>query len=159
MLTTRQVVLLLRVLLVTAFVAVLVLQILSVPGTLDYRAEVNPELGWRRWVLLGVLELELLGVQVVIVCTWMLLGMVQQDRIFSDDALRWVDGIIGALGIGWLAWAGLSLAIVLDADDPGMPLMLAIMLLAGAVFILILLVLRALLRKATTLHTDLEGVI
>ncbi|HEX6151793.1 DUF2975 domain-containing protein [Nocardioides sp.] len=159
MLTTRQVVLLLRVLLVTAFVAVLVLQFLSVPGTLDYRAEVNPDLEWRRWVLLGVLELELVGAQVVIVCTWMLLGMVQQDRIFSDDALRWVDGMIAALGVGWLAWAALSLAIVLDADDPGMPLMLAIMLLAGAVFILILLVMRALLRKATTLHTDLEGVI
>ena len=159
MLTTRQVVLLLRVLLVTAFVAVLVLQFLSVPGTLDYRAEVNSDLEWRRWVLLGVLELELVGAQVVIVCTWMLLGMVQQDRIFSDDALRWVDGMIAALGVGWLAWAALSLAIVLDADDHGMPLMLAIMLLAGAVFILILLVMRALLRKATTLHTDLEGVI
>jgi hypothetical protein len=159
MLTTRQVVLLLRVLLVTAFVAVVVLQVLSVPGTLAYRAEVNPELGWRRWVLLGVLEAELLCAQVVIVCTWMLLGMVQRDRIFTEDALRWVDGMIGALAVGWLAWAGLSLAIVLGADDPGTPLMLAIMLLAGAVFILILLVMRALLRQATTLRADMEGVI
>ena len=159
MLTTRRVVLTLRVLLVTAFVAVLVLQFLSVPGTLDYRAEVNPELGWHRWVLLVVLEAELVCAQVVIVCTWMLLGMVQQDRIFTEDALRWVDRMIAALGIGWVVWAGLSLAIVLDADDPGMPLMLAIMLLAGAVFILILLVMRALLRQATTLRSDLEGVI
>jgi Protein of unknown function (DUF2975) len=48
---------------------------------------------------------------------------------------------------------------VLGADDPGTPLMLAIMLLAGAVFILILLVMRALLRQATTLRADMEGVI
>ena len=97
--------------------------------------------------------------KVAIVCTWMLLGMVQQDRIFTSDALRWVNVMIGALGVGWLIWAGLSTAIVLDADDPGMPLMLAIMLLAGAVFILILVVMRALLRKATGMHADLEGVI
>jgi hypothetical protein len=159
MLTTRQVVLLLRVLLVTAFTAVLLLQVMSVPGTLEYRAEVNPELGWRRWVLLVVLELELVVAQVAIVCTWMLLGMVQQDRIFTSDAMRWVNVMIAALGVGWLTWAGLSTAIVLDADDPGMPLMLAIMLLAGAVFILILVVMRALLRKATSMHADLEGVI
>ena len=159
MLTTRQVVLLLRVLLVTAFAAVLLLQVMSVPGTLDYRAEVNPDLGWRRWVLLVVLELELVVAQVAIVCTWMLLGMVQQDRIFTSDAMRWVNVMIGALGVGWLTWAGLSTAIVLDADDPAMPLMLAIMLLAGAVFILILVVMRALLRKATSMHADLEGVI
>jgi hypothetical protein len=159
MLTTRQVVLLLRVLLVTAFTAVLLLQVMSVPGTLEYRAEVNPELGWRRWVLLVVLELELVVAQVAIVCTWMLLGMVQQDRIFTSDAMRWVNVMIAALGVGWLTWAALSTAIVLDADDPGMPLMLAIMLLAGAVFILILVVMRALLRKATSMHADLEGVI
>jgi hypothetical protein len=151
--------LLLRVLLVTAFTAVLLLQVMSVPGTLEYRAEVNPELGWRRWVLLVVLELELVVAQVAIVCTWMLLGMVQQDRIFTSDAMRWVNVMIAALGVGWLTWAALSTAIVLDADDPGMPLMLAIMLLAGAVFILILVVMRALLRKATSMHADLEGVI
>jgi hypothetical protein len=157
--TTRRVVLLLRVLLVMAFLAVLVLQLMSVPGTLDYRAEQNPDLGWRRWVLLGVLEAELVCAQVVIVCTWMLLGMVRQDRIFTDQAMRWVDGIVGALVVGWLVWAGLSLLIVLDADDPGTPLLLAILLLAGAVFLLLMIVMRALLKQATTLRADLEGVI
>ncbi len=159
MMTTRRVVLLLRVLLVMAFLAVLVLQLMSVPGTLDYRAEQNPDLGWRRWVLLGVLEAELVCAQVVIVCTWMLLGMVRQDRIFTDQAMRWVDGIVGALVVGWLVWAGLSLLIVLDADDPGTPLLLAILLLAGAVFLLLMIVMRALLKQATTLRADLEGVI
>ena len=159
MMTTRRVVLLLRVLLVLAFLAVLVLQLMSVPGMLDYRAEQNPDLGWRRWVLLGILEAELVCAQVVIVCTWMLLGMVRQDRIFTDQAMRWVDGIVGALVVGWLVWAGLSLLIVLDADDPGTPLLLAILLLAGAVFLLLMIVMRALLKQATTLRADLEGVI
>ena len=82
----------------------------------------------------------------------------QKLRPFAG--LSVVDNVmIGALCVGWVTWAGLSTAIVLDADDPGMPLMLAIMLLAGAVFILILVVMRALLGKATTMHADLEGVI
>lgn len=36
----------------------------------------------------------LLCVQVVIVCTWRLLDMVRADRIFSQAAFRWVDGIV-----------------------------------------------------------------
>jgi hypothetical protein len=48
---------------------------------------------------------------------------------------------------------------VWGADDPGTPLMVAIMLLAGAVFILLMVVMRALLKQAATLRADLEGVI
>jgi hypothetical protein len=159
MVTTRRVVLLLRVLLVAAFLAVGLLMVMSVPGALAYEAEQDPDLGGWRWVLLAIFELELLCAQVVIGCTWMLCGMVQRDRIFSHDAFRWVDGILAALGTAWVVWAGFSLQIVWGADDPGAPLLLAIMLLGGAVFILLMVVMRALLKQATTLRSDLEGVI
>ncbi len=159
MVTTQRVVLLLRVLLVMAFLAVGLLMVMSVPGALAYEAEQDPGLGSWRWWLLAIFEVELLCAQVVIVSTWMLCGMVQSDRIFSHDAFRWVDGILAALGTAWLVWAGLSLRIVWGADDPGTPLMLAIMLLAGAVFILLMVVMRALLKQAATLRADLEGVI
>lgn len=50
----------------------------------------------------------LICVQVVIVATWMLLGMAREDLIFSDGALRWVDLIIGAIAVAWLTFAGLG---------------------------------------------------
>jgi Protein of unknown function (DUF2975) len=44
-------------------------------------------------------------------------------------------------------------------DDPGVPLLLMLMLLGGGALGLLMLVMRALLRQATTLRTDMEAVI
>ena len=54
--------------------------------------------------------------------------------------------------------AVLSAAVVLNADDPGLPL-LFLLLVAGAALGLVVVVLRALLRQATDLRTDMEAVI
>jgi len=158
MLTTQRVVFVLRGLLVLAFAAILLLQVMSVPGTLAYNAGQSDDPFWH-YPLLVVIEVELVCVQVVVVATWFLLGMVQQDRIFSDAAFRWVDVILGAMAAAWLVWAGLGAFIVLTSDDPGLPLMMAIMLLAGAVVGLLVLVMRALLKQATMLRTDMDAVI
>ena len=45
------------------------------------------------------------------------------------------------------------------ADDPGLPVLLLLVLLGGAVLGLLMVVMRALLRQATTLRTDMEAVI
>ena len=158
MLTTQRVVYVLRGLLVLAFAAILLLQVMSVPGTLAYNAGQSDDPFWH-FPLLVVIEAELVCVHVVVVTTWFLLGMVQQDRIFSDAAFRWVDVILGAMAAAWLVWAGLGAFIVLTSDDPGLPLMMAIMLLAGAVVGLLVLVMRALLKQATMLRTDMDAVI
>jgi hypothetical protein len=109
--------------------------------------------------LLIVLEVELICVQVVIVATWKLLAMVRQNLIFSGAAFRWVDLIIAAMAVAWLAFAGLGVFVFATSDDPGLPLMVSILLLAGAVLGLLMFVMRALLRQATTLRTDLDAVI
>ena len=158
MLTTHRVVFLLRCLLVLAFGAMVVLQVMSVPGTLAYNAERSEDPFWH-YPLLVVLEAELVCVEVVIVATWVLLGMVRDDQIFSDAAFRWVDLIIGAIAAAWLIWAGLAAYVGLTSDDPGLPLLMAIMLLVGAVIGLLMLVMRALLKQATTLRADMEAVI
>lgn len=158
MFTTQRVVLLLRSLLVLAFAAVVLLQVMSVPGTLAHNAEQSADPFWH-YPLLVALEVELLCAQVVIVATFVLLGMVRNDRIFSDAAFRWVDLIIGAMAFAWVVWAGLGGFVFLTSDDPGLPMMMTIMLLAGAVFGLLMLVMRALLTQATTLRADMEGVI
>ena len=158
MLTTDRVVTTLRVLLVLAFAAILLLQVMSVPGTIDYNAEQSSDPFWE-YPLLIVMEVMLICVQVVIVATWKLLGMVRQDLIFSDAAFRWVDLIIGAIAVAWLVFAGLGVFIFATSDDPGLPLMVSIMLLGGAVLGLLMFVMRALLRQATTLRADLDAVI
>jgi Protein of unknown function (DUF2975) len=149
----------LRGLLVLAFVAILVLQVMSVPGALSYQAEQDPGFAAERWILQVVLEIELVCAQVVIVCTWQLLGMVRTDRIFTDAAFRWVDLILGAIAAGWLVWLGFGIYVLATSDDPGNPLAVGILGLAITVVGLLMLVMRALLRQATTLHTDMEAVI
>ena len=158
MLTTQRVVYVLRGLLVLAFVAILLLQVMSVPGTLAYNAAQSDDPFWH-YPLLVVLELELVCVQVVVVATFQLLGMVQQDRIFSDASFRWVDLILAAIAVAWVAWAGLGAFVALTSDDPGLPMVMVILLLAGAVLGLLMLVMRALLRQATVLRTDMDAVI
>ena len=106
-----------------------------------------------------VSDLVILCMQVVIVCTWKLLTMVQEDRIFSDESLAWVDTIVAAIGAGWVIVFGSFVFVAVRADDPGFPVLLMAVLLGGAVLGLLMVVLRALLRQATTLRTDMEAVI
>ena len=148
---SSRVVPLLRAVIVAAFLAVLVLMLVSFPGELRDTED--------RGVLLFVVEAELLCVQVVLVSTWRLLGMVAADRIFSGQAFRWVDAILGAIAAGWLVWLGFSVLVVATSDDPGNPIAVAVVGLAITVVGLLMVVMRALLQQATELRTDMDAVI
>jgi hypothetical protein len=103
-------------------------------------------------------------VQAVIVCTWKLLTLVTQDRIFSASALPWVNGIVWAIVAGWTMLLGTLVCayyFIIDevSDDPVLPALLLLLLLVGAVLGLLMVIMRALLRQATTLRADMEAVI
>jgi hypothetical protein len=147
------------VLLVLSFLLLVVFQTLSFPGSFAHMAREEPDSAHLRWPLTAFTAIEILCAQVVIVCTWKLLTMVQQDRIFSDEALRWVDIIIRAIGVAWLLLLGLFLYVGFTADDPGVPMVLTLLLLGGGTFGMLMIVMRALLLQATTLRTDMEAVI
>jgi hypothetical protein len=149
----------LRILLVVAFALLIVFQTLSFPGQFAHMAEENPELAYLRWPLTALSVLELLCVQAVIVSTWKLLTMVTHDRIFSRAALAWVDAIVWAIAAAWVLLLGLFLYLTINSGDPGLPLLLLLMLVGGAVVGLLMLVMRALLLQATGLRTDMEAVI
>lgn len=110
-------------------------------------------------------ELEALCLQVVIVCVWRLLTLVQRGRIFTSDSLRWVDVIMWTFVWSWLLLAALAGSLVgyiyftPELRDPGAPMVLIGITLIGAVLVLLIVVMRDLLRQATSLRTDLEGVI
>ncbi len=152
-------VLALRILLVLLFALITVFQVLSMPGQFRHMAQEDPDSAHLRWPFTVIAILVLLCVQVVIVCTWKLLTMVREDRIFSDRSFVWVDTIVGAIGVAWVLFAGVFVYVGVTADDPGAPMLLSLVLLFGAVVGMLMLVMRALLRQATALRTDMEAVI
>jgi hypothetical protein len=160
----QRVVLPLRILLAIVFAALLAAQIWAVPAVLPDLAEPTLERQFMRWTMLVVAVLGLACVQGVIVCTWKLLTLVTKDRIFSASALPWVNAIVWAIAVGWLMLFGTFVCayyFIIDevSDDPVLPALLLILLLVGAVLGLLMVVMRALLRQATTLRADMEAVI
>lgn len=162
---TYKVVGLLRVLLVLLFAASVVGQTLSVPGQFSDIGQGSPDLSYLRWPLTAFGVLELLCVEVVIVCTWKLLTMVKADRIFSKDAFVWVDGIVWAIVAAWLLLAAMATALTAiiyvtpELRDPGTPMLLFGLVLVGGVVVMLMIVMRALLRQAAALRTDMDAVI
>ncbi|GAB2931343.1 DUF2975 domain-containing protein [Micromonospora polyrhachis] len=149
----------LRVFLVVLFGILVVFQTLSLPGQFAYMAEQSPDMAYLRWPMTAVSVFWVLCVQVVIVATWRLLTLVKKDRIFSPASLAWVDAIVWAIAAAWLVLLGVFLYVGFNADDPGLPLLLFLMLVGIAALGLLMVVMRALLRQATTLRTDMEAVI
>ncbi|MEU8301567.1 DUF2975 domain-containing protein [Micromonospora sp. NPDC048909] len=141
------------------FGILVVFQTLSLPGQFAYMAEQDPEHAYLRWPATAVSVFWVLCVQVVIVATWKLLTLVKNDRIFTQASLAWVDAIVWAIAAAWVVLLGVFLYIGVNADDPGLPLLLFLTLVGVAVLGLLMVVMRALLRQATTLRTDMEAVI
>jgi hypothetical protein len=159
MLNERRAVALLRVGLVVLFGVLLLFQFMSLPGQFAHMAQESPDLAYLRWPLTAITVFWVLCIQVVIVCTWQLLTLVKNDRIFSEAAMVWVNVIIWAIVAAWIVLVGVFLYVGFNANDPGLPLLLFLMLIGVTVLGLLMVVMRALLRKATTLRTDMEAVI
>lgn len=159
MFSEHRVVVALRAFLVVLFGVLVVFQTLSLPGQFAYMAREEPELAYLRWPLTAVTVFWVVCVQVVIVAIWMLLGRVERDRIFSEASFAWVDAIVYAIAAGWVTLVGVFLYVGATADDPGMPLLLLLLSVGVAVAGLLMVVMRALLRKATMLRTDMDAVI
>jgi hypothetical protein len=149
----------LRVFLVLLFALLVLFQVMSLPGQFAYMAEQNPDMAYLRWPMTGITVFWVLCVQVVIVSTWKLLTLVRDDRIFSEASMVWVDAIVWAIAAAWLVLGGFSLYVAFHADDPGLPLLLLLLGMGLTVLGLLMVVMRELLRQATSLRTDMEAVI
>jgi hypothetical protein len=159
MLTEKRAVAALRVFLVVLFGVLVVFQTLSLPGGIAYHAQQNPHDANLRWPLTAIAVFLVLCAEVVVVATWKLLTLVKKDRIFTTASLKWVDAIVWAVGAAWLVFAGMLLFVGFNADDPGMPMLLFLVTVGVTVIELLIVVMRALLRQATALRTDMEAVI
>ncbi|RSM72440.1 DUF2975 domain-containing protein [Amycolatopsis sp. WAC 01375] len=159
MITGQRAVAPLRVFLLLLFGILVLFQTMSLPGQFAHMARQDPEMAYLRWPATAVSIFWVLCVQVVVVATWQLLTLVKKDQIFTEASLRWVDAIVWAILAGWVVLAGVFLYVGFNAEDPGLPLLLFLALIGVAVLGLLMVVMRTLLRQATTLRSDLEQVI
>ena len=141
------------------FGILVVFQTMSLPGQFAYMAQRTPSIAYLRWPATAVTAFWVLCIQVVIVSTWKLLTLVKNDRIFTDASLVWVNVIVWAIAAAWVVLVGVLLYVGFNADEPGLPLLLFLMSTGVTVLGLLMVVMRALLRQATTLRTDMEAVI
>ena len=159
MLLVRRTIVPIRVFLALLFALLLVMQFLSMPGQFAYMAEQSPEHAHLRWPLTGLAAFWILCAQVVVVCTWKLLTLVGENRIFSRDSFGWVDGIVASFAGAWVVLVGVAVSIGSRADDPSTPLLLLLLWTVLTVGALLMVVMRSLLRQATALRADLDEVI
>ncbi|MFI6232947.1 DUF2975 domain-containing protein [Micromonospora sp. NPDC050784] len=141
------------------FGVLVLFQTFSLPGQFAHMAQESPQDAYLRWPATVVAVFWVLCVQVVIVATWKLLSLVKSDRIFTEASLKWVDAIVWAIAAAWVVLVGVFLYVGFNADDPGLPLLLFLLTVGVSVLGLLMVVMRALLRQATTLRTDMEAVI
>src|SRR3712207_1410377 len=91
-----------RFVLVIVFAGTLIVQGFLVPlAALDFSTVPDPawsdlRLPARAVVFLALVVLVVVAAQVVMACVWRLLTMVRRETVFSTDAFRYVDVIIGA---------------------------------------------------------------
>lgn len=106
-------------------------------------------------------------IQVVVVCTWQLTGMVRRGSIFSHAAFRYVDTMVGAFVAAALVWfAVTAINAPGQRDDPGVTVIMGGIGVGFIGVALVVRVLRMLLAQAvdrdseaTQLEAELKGVI
>lgn len=161
---------LLRVVLVFMFLGVLLAQLWVLPDISRSLAHQYPEAAHLRSPTLVTATLVLVAAQLVLVCVWRLLTLVRRDTVFSTEAFRWVDVIIGATGGAGVLALGLLLWLAWQTTQTGLQPGIALVLLGSAVLAagiaLLVGILRSLLAKAvglkgeaTTLRAELDEVV
>ncbi|MEU4384169.1 DUF2975 domain-containing protein [Promicromonospora sp. NPDC023805] len=161
---------LLRVVLVFMFLGVLLAQLWVLPDISGSLAAQYPEAAHIASPTLVTAILALVAAQLVLACVWRLLTLVRRDTVFSTEAFRWVDVIIGAAGGSGVLALGLLLWLSVQTTETGLQPGVALLLLGGAVLAggiaLLVGVLRSLLAKAvglkgeaTTLRAELDEVV
>jgi hypothetical protein len=94
-------------------------------------------------------------VQVAAVCVWRLVTMARRGTVFSDDAFRYVDGVIGSVAAASLLWfAVTALNAPAQREDPGVTVVMGGIGLAVMGVALFAYVLRTLLAQAVARHAE-----
>ena len=144
-----------RAALALLFMALILGQILTVV-TARTAAQGYPEFAALQLPLTSVGIVFGICVECVLLITGVLVGYTRDGRIFGVHALRLVDLMTGAFAVATVL---VIIAVALVPGPPVLGLLMAGGALVGATFTLVLLVLRALLRRAASMRVELDEVI
>lgn len=151
----------LRVLLVLLALGCLFAQVWLVPQLAGDASRGVPELAYLAAPYMVLWILVFACAQLVFVALWVLLAKVRRGAIFAESAFRWVDLIIIAGATATLLVFGFEFHLlgIVDAGGPPLGILLTGIVLAGAAGVLLMIVMRGLLRSATTLQSELNEVV
>lgn len=139
-------------------VLMLAVQVLVLPAFAADAARRYPEAAFLEVPLLVLAIATLACVQVAAVCVMALLRLVGQEKIFDPAAYRYVDVFIGATTVASVLVLGTSLYVSATVGSPAW-VSGGLSALVGAGVALLMVVMRALLRQATTQHAELAEVV
>jgi hypothetical protein len=145
----------LRVVLVLLLAGSVVVQTVMVALLARDLEDLDTDLAYLRTPILVITVLGVVTIEVVLLCVWRLLTMVQRGTVFSHAAFRYVHIVIGAIVAA--AALLLALAVVLapgEAVAPGVVLLLCGAVLAVLGVALVVLVLRMLLAQAVAREVE-----
>jgi len=150
----------LKALIVVMILLILACQAFIVPGVAEQTALMNPEFAFLKVPGILITVAFLLCVQLALVCVWRLLSLVRGSVIFSQDAFKWVDGILVLVVAATLLILGSFITLqAVGVASGSVNVICALGVILGAGFALLVVVLRGLLRKASQLEQDLAEVV
>lgn len=138
---------LLKVVLSIFFALSLMLQFLSFPGQFRYMAEQEPENAYLRWPLTALAFTMILAVQIIVVSVWKIVDALEKE-LGKKTQLKFVNYAIAALSYIWLVIASGLILLLLNADDPGLPVVITVIETAVTSVGLLFLFYRRLLNRA-----------
>ena len=138
---------LLKVALSIFFALSLMLQFLSFPGQFRYMAEQEPENANLRWPLTALAFTMILAVQIIVVSVWKIVDALERE-LGKRTQLKFVNFAIAALSYIWLVMASGLILLLLNADDPGLPVVITVIETAVTSVGLLFLFYRRLLNRA-----------
>ncbi len=151
MISEKQAIKLLKFFLLALFILFTVLQTLSFPGQFRYMAQTSPNDAHLRWPLTFAVGFVFLCAQVVIISIWKIMTLIEQEKLFSQQALVWFDRIMYSIGGASLLPIGALCFLFIYGDDPGLPMVMFTLLTFLTVLLLITRVLKARTEKVISL--------
>ncbi len=125
----------------------LMLQFLSFPGQFRYMAEQEPDNAYLRWPLTALAFTMILAVQIIVVSVWKIVDALEKE-LGKKTQLKFVNYAIAALSYIWLVIASGLILLLLNADDPGLPVVMTVIETAVTSVGLLFLFYRRLLKRA-----------
>lgn len=157
----RSVLAALRVMLIMVFLLLLLGQAIAIPSIAADSVLAFPEVAFLATPYTIISILTIACIQLAVLATWMLLGMVERNAIFSERAFGWVNTIIGAVVAATLlaVFMGVHLLFVIQVGGPGVFIGTFAAGIGGAAVVLLVVVMRELLRNATMLESEMAEVV